>query len=429
MNDNNKKVVWSTRITAAFKNFFTKNLALKIISLIFAMLLWGYVMMETDPSRIKVVSNVSVSFEGEDELLSKNLTVRGDRGELLPKVTVQVSTKLTKYSSLDAASITASVNLRSISKPDTYKLRINATALDGSVVDISPSEILLEVDDLAARTVPIEVDYVGALSDDYWRGEPTLSTQSLIVRGAAEDVSRVVKAICPITLTDRTTSYNESVGITLVDGTGEEVSSSLFIDTLPSVVVKMDVLKTVVLTVDAASAVLGADSLPANYEVVDIVPTPAQVRVAGSEENLANLSSIIPAQIDVSGSNTSILQTLALHVPENVLLLDDPDVNVFVDIREKNETRFFSGIDIEVRNLGRKMDAILAESLCDVTITGRVSLIRKLDRGDITLYVDAEGLAAGQHVAPILVELPGGEMTSELSYGLSAQTVTLTIRD
>lgn len=427
--NSNKKVHWGKRISAAFKNFFTKNLALKIVSLIFAMLLWGYVMMETDPSRIKTVSNVAVSFEGEDELLSKNLTVRGDRGQLLPKITVQVSTKLTKYSALDAAAITATVNLRSISKPDAYKLRINATALDGSVVNVSPSEILLEVDDLAARTVPIEIDYVGTLPENYWRGEPALSTQSLIVRGAAEDVSRVVKAICPITLEERTTGYNESVGITLLDEAGEAVNSSLFIDTLPSVVVKMDILKTAVLAVDAASAMLGIDSLPANYEVVDIVSSPAEVRVAGTEESLAALKAIVPAQMDISGKNASVLQTLPLVIPENVLLLDDPEVNIFVDIREKNETRFFSGMNIEVRNLRRKLGATLSQTMCDVILEGRMSLIRKLDRGDMTLYVDAEGLGAGQHTAPILVELPDGEMTSELTYDLSCKTVTVTIRD
>ena len=33
------------------KGFFTKNLALKIVSLLFAMLIWGYVMVEVNPKR------------------------------------------------------------------------------------------------------------------------------------------------------------------------------------------------------------------------------------------------------------------------------------------------------------------------------------------------------------------------------------------
>ena len=426
---NDKKTSVGQRLARFFKGFFTKNLAIKIISLIFAMLLWGYVMMETNPSRIKTISNVPVSFNGEDALLSKNLTVRGDRSEILPNITVEVSTNLTKYSSLDAASISAYVSLASISKPDTYRLRINVACSEGTVVSWSPKEVLLEVDELAARTVPIEVSYTGDLPEDYWRGEPSLSTQTLVVRGAAEDVARVVKAVCPINLTERTTSYNESVGLILVDAAGEEVSSGLFLDTVPSVVVKMDVLKTLTLPVDAEGALLGTDALPANYEVVSVITTPASVRVAGSEAALEGLTSISPEPLDISGSNASVQETLLLDIPEGITLLDDPEVNVYVDIREKTEDRAFTDMSISVLNLDNKMEASLSQAVCDVTISGRLSLVRRLNRGDVTLYVDAEGLAAGVYQVPIMVRLPSGDTTNELSYILSTETVTLTIQE
>ena len=83
MNENKRKDL-GKRILAGFKTFFSKNIALKIISLAFAVLLWGYVMMETDPERTKIISDVTVSFDGEDELQSKNLTVQGNRSQLLP---------------------------------------------------------------------------------------------------------------------------------------------------------------------------------------------------------------------------------------------------------------------------------------------------------------------------------------------------------
>ena len=50
------------------KGFFTKNLALKIVSLLFAMLIWGYVMVEVNPKRVKTITDVPVSFSGESSL-------------------------------------------------------------------------------------------------------------------------------------------------------------------------------------------------------------------------------------------------------------------------------------------------------------------------------------------------------------------------
>ena len=44
------------------KGFFTKNLALKIVSLLFAMLIWGYVMVEVNPKRVKTITDVPISF-------------------------------------------------------------------------------------------------------------------------------------------------------------------------------------------------------------------------------------------------------------------------------------------------------------------------------------------------------------------------------
>ena len=105
------------------KGFFTKNLALKIVSLLFAMLIWGYVMVEVNPERVKTITDVPVSFSGESALHDRGLAVRGDRDDILRNVTVRVKVQLTDYTGLDASDISASVSLRPVNKADTYKLK------------------------------------------------------------------------------------------------------------------------------------------------------------------------------------------------------------------------------------------------------------------------------------------------------------------
>ncbi|MDR0840219.1 MAG: hypothetical protein LBN26_02375 [Christensenellaceae bacterium] len=415
-------------LLAHLKSFVAVNTVLKIISLLFAMLLWFYVMIETNPSRTKTVNNVSISFVGEDDLRAKNLVVRGDKSKVLPKATVQVSTELAKYGSVDASTITATVSLRAISKPDTYKLKINAVSQNGSVVEITPSEITIEVATMAARTVPVEVEYTGTTATNYWAGEPTLSAQNLIVRGAAEDVAQVVKAVCPIDLTGRKTGINESVALKLVDAQGEPVNMALFTDALPSVVVRMDVLKTAVLEVDAQGAVLGEDALAKNFELAHVVATPATVRVAGTESAIEGLTTISTEKLDVSGRSESLMQTLALIVPENVTLLDDPTVSIFADIRERTETRVFTDVPIEIIGLPRKQSATLSMESGSVTVVGRVSLMRQLQRGDVQLHIDVSGMTPGEHTAQVVVKLPSESMTNELSCVLSVHTVTVKIK-
>ncbi|MEZ4509418.1 MAG: hypothetical protein R2881_07255 [Eubacteriales bacterium] len=75
------------------KNFFTVNVALKVIAFIFAMLLWGYVLTDQKPMRTKEITNVATSFEGEAELIAQGFCIRSDRAEILQDVAVTVRTQ------------------------------------------------------------------------------------------------------------------------------------------------------------------------------------------------------------------------------------------------------------------------------------------------------------------------------------------------
>ena len=102
--------------------------------------------------------------------------------------------QLTNYTGLDASDISAYVSLRPVNKADTYKLKIDATSSLGTVETVSPSEITIEVDELATMLVPIDVEYSGELPDGYWKSEPTLASQSIKVSGPRDDVSTISKA-------------------------------------------------------------------------------------------------------------------------------------------------------------------------------------------------------------------------------------------
>ena len=411
------------------KGFFTKNLALKIVSLLFAMLIWGYVMVEVNPKRVKTITDVPISFSGESSLHDRGLAVRGDRDDILRNVTVRVKVQLTDYTGLDASDISASVSLRPVNKADTYKLKIDATSSLGTVENVSPSEITIEVDELATMLVPIDVEYSGELPDGYWKSEPTLASQSIKVSGPRDDVSTISKAICTIDLEDRTTSYNEAILLKYVDKNGDEIDTALFLDTLPSVVVKMDVMRIVELPINAADAVLGADALPANYEVYDVVATPPTVRVVGSENALSGLTDIKIENIDVSGSTSSVQQNVVITAPEGTTLLDDPNITVYVGIREKQDSAQFKGVPIETKGLGKKLTAELSATECDVSITGRTSLMKLLRRKDVSVYVDLTGLTAGTYKITPMVSLASKEMQTDLQWTVSLPEATVTIKE
>ena len=203
-NNNAEKSRFWEALRGRLKTFFTKNLAIKILSLVFAMLLWGYVLMTQNPQREKTISNVKVSIEGEADLTTRKLTIRGDRSALLDDISVRVKTQLTSYADLSADDITASINLSEISSKGTHTLKINVRSSTGQVVSYSPSQIEVEIDTLITHTVPVEVRKEGELPDGYWAGDVQLGSSVITLEGAATDLMQIAKAVGTIDLTDRT---------------------------------------------------------------------------------------------------------------------------------------------------------------------------------------------------------------------------------
>ncbi|HWQ58047.1 MAG TPA: CdaR family protein [Clostridia bacterium] len=424
----NKNENFSATVKTFIKDFFTKRIVLKIVSLVFAMLLWGYVLMMQDPVRVKTISNVSVTIEGEADLLARNLIIRGNKQ--FSDVVVKVKTQLTQYADLNIDDITATINLAGITEKGTYQITISAKTTTGDISSISPSQVTIEVDDLVTRRVPVEVGLTGALPEGYWAGEPVIGRTEIDVEGAAEDIAAIAKAGADLDLTGLTDSVNRSVMLTLYDAQGNAISSDVLIGALPSVTVKLDVMHMKEVPVDTLSALLGADDLPPNFELVScrIVKGPETVRLVGDADALAAVSAIALEPIDISGSKESIQQIFAMLVPDGLNLLDEDTVELYIEIREKSASVSFMELPIDVRGLGRKLNATLSVSAADVAISGRISLVNLLARDDVTIYIDLTDYIAGTYEnVPLYVELPTDEMTQELTKVLSVVAVTVVI--
>ena len=63
------------------RSYLTNNLVLKILSLIFAVILWNFVITETNPARTKNIAEITVTANGADELASRGLIPRDDHRE------------------------------------------------------------------------------------------------------------------------------------------------------------------------------------------------------------------------------------------------------------------------------------------------------------------------------------------------------------
>ncbi len=418
------------KLRAGLKSFFTKNTALKIIALVFAFLLWGYVLTDQKPVRTKIVPEVTTSFEGEAELIAQGFCVRGNRADILQDVTATVRTQITNYAYVSANSITATISLRNISEAREYELPIQAVVNSslGVVQSVSPSTVKVEIDTLVTKTVPITTTFAGTLPDGYWADMDALTTTSrLDITGPKTDISTITHGECAVDLTDRTGTIYSTFDVTFYDKNNDVVSSDIIIGTLPTSTVRLPIYPMKNVPVDVSGSLVGADNLAANHEIIKAVATPASVRLVGDQAALDKIASVQLEPIAVNGLDSTMSVNGEIIVPDGIRLLDSTTVAILLEVREMVTSQTFEQLEIQIHGKQNNINVLLDVKTADLTVEGRYSLVSILSRSDVQVYVDVTGLTAGVYKLPLSVRVRDEAATVELTTTLSVAEVTVTI--
>lgn len=412
------KFIWS---------LLRSHLMLKIMALVFAVILWSYVLAEINPARTRVIDEVLIKYENAAELKAKGLYISASLSEVLETVDIRVEIKQNELKYLNDEKVRAFVDLAEINGPGPQMLRVKHQTDYGRVLEVSPAFITLHVDDYVSQSVPVNVEVAGNVPQGYHAGKPVISPNVVTISGARTDVERVTSAVCHIDLTGLTESINKSVEIELLDDENNVVDKTLFSDTFPSVIVQLDVLRKKTVPVNLESAIFGQENIAPGFEIVDITSTPGEVDIAGELEVLAGITSIdlVPYVIE-NGENTSVATLLEYLVPDGVqIVAPEKAAQVFINIREITETRAFSRIELRTKNLESGLTPRLGMRYIDVNVLAGMSKISALSRSDIVPYVDLDGLSAGTYTLDVHFELPENFTAKNFLPSVASVTVTI----
>ncbi len=401
------------------------NLLLKIMAVVFAVILWSYVLAATNPTRERTIPDVKVRYENYEDLRAKNLDISGNLSDVLDSVDVRVAVQQSALKRLNSETMTAYIDLSTVNGPGEHELVINVTPVSGQVLAVSPRTVKLTIDEYKTRTVPVNVNVTGSVPSGYYAMTPEISPNVVTIGGASVDIEKVSSAVCDINLNGLTEGYNKSVEVKLLDNEGNEIDKALFSDGFTSVNVNLKVLATKTVSVDVKNAILGQDELAAGYEIANISCVPGTVQIAGSPAVIRDVSTVGLTPYSVSGASTSVAILLDYQPQDGVTVLTTAKAQAYIEIRQIMDTRDFSDIGIEARNLADGLSAELSGDRTDVTVMAGMSQLSRLKRGDIVPYVDLEGLGRGQHTVNVQFELPEGYLPENFSANVGTVSVTI----
>ena len=401
------------------KDRLTNNIGLKVMSLLFAIILWMLVVNVDDPVDEETFRNVPVQVLHEEIFTTKASTYSILDGNETVSVTVRARRKV--LSDVRSSDITVTADIRnrvSNSLSDaTLPTDVEIKGFEGDYVEAytNPRNIQIEIEPSAQKDFTISVKTNGTPRDGNTLGKLVADPKMIRLGGAESQINRVKKVVAEAQVSGLSKSQSVVAELKLLDADDEEIDPALFENNLGSEGLKVDV--EILKTKDIPIKVEDDDINPASgYSIGKVTCVPQLVKVAGEEDKIKELEEIvIPAEAlkleDIS-STQEVSVDLTKYLPDGIVLEDTTADTVIVTVPvEKYGTKVFTipsnNIVLEKVAGGLKPIVAALENI-EIHVMGSDEALEKMTEAP-SVYVNMEPYTTpGTYTVPIEAELPEG---------------------
>jgi YbbR domain-containing protein len=404
----------------------THNIGYKLLSVVIAMALWGYVLY-ANPSitREKTLSGVSISVSGQSVLSSRLLAISTDLDSALSSARVTVRVSQSAFSLVSTDNVSVELDLSSIRGTGTQTVRLRGTTTYGTVTQVWPESVELEVEKLDQRFVPVNARITGTQIGGYWYNVSRVNPSQITVSGPTSLVQKVSYAEVDVDVTDRTTAGSRVEQLRLVDAHGDAVEADYALSrSTNSATVTVDIYPTKQIEVMATPAESVLGDVRRGYTLESLSVNPDTVMVAADQSLLDTLDHLTIEPVDVSGADRTFTQIANISMLKDIKYLSSDQVSVTVNIVEQLQTRRYTNIEASLTGLRDGLSASWKSPRLEVKLSGPYSQVQSLSRNDLIAWVDLTGYGAGTYDLPVQVTV---DNYPDLSITVEPATVRVTL--
>lgn len=380
------------------KNALTRNLIWKIVSVIFAVVLWLYV-ISNDASitstRDITIKGGDINITGLATLDSNDLALKTDITTALSDVVVRVTVPQSSYSRLNSDNVRVELSLSGIRQKGVREVQLSATTSIGRVAEIIPPSIELEFEEKDSRYVTVQVKFENENSD-YHYNVVDINPMSVTVKGPASIVQEVAMAEVVCDMTDVTSSMRMTSLYSLLDSSGNTITHGLTRST-SSVMLNIEVHPRKRLSANESALTTGQ---PADgYRISSIEVQPATVDVYGDESILEGLEWFtVESPLDVTGVTETFSGKARIRAIEGVKFLSGNEVDIIVHVEETSRQKVIDNAPVTLSGTNSQYTYSLDADSVIVLVEGLYTQVNNLTRAsDLLVSANVEGLGPGEH--------------------------------
>ena len=227
------------------KKLLTRNLGLKLASLLLAFVLWFLVAQIYDPKDTVTFNNIQVRLINTELLDEEGKVYEVLDNSNLVRVTVTGPQSIVK-SELRRSDIVAEADMSKLTDINTIAITYYCENISNDSVEIKGNHdsVRLNVEDKTSKWIKLESNTIGDVASGYMIGNVTLDQTNIEVTGPKSAISQVDHAGVDINVTDSTTSLSANVDIKLYDADDNELVLESVKKNVDSAYMTVEVLAT-----------------------------------------------------------------------------------------------------------------------------------------------------------------------------------------
>ena len=403
--------------------FFFRDFAWKLLSLIAALMLWVIGINMTNPmqnhtvrqrvqlNNFEILANEEILLLNEAEVRDTliQVGVRAQRNEIDLLRTAEFADSV-----LFNEMINISIDFRAIpaeyvheaNEAVTFRLDVSPNLYHGfEHFSIRPSYVEVQLDSIASSTFAVDVVRHGDVGADSWLHSIRLASNFVTVTGPRTIIREIEKVQAVVDISGLQDDAEQYVELRAFDSYGYDVTENVSLS-ITSTAAYIDVWPVRQLPINVEFTGEVADG----YAVYGFTVEPEFVSVASSSfEGIYEFT--VHADLMYASENTLKTINLAEYLPQDMALVhyDRPNVSVLINV-EPLDTRIIHvpGGNLRVAGVQAIYQKLSVITSYSITVRGPRSLMLELTAADISIDINLAGLPVGEHSVTVSVTVPDG---------------------
>ncbi len=385
------------------KEKLTRNIGLKVLSIILAAFLWLLITNVDDPITRVPFENVKVKILNEDAITSQGKVYEVLEGAVID---FKVAARRSIADNLTASDFEITANFAKLSEVNAVTIDIKCPRYgdEVTVTDGLYQVMKINLEEKIDKNFKVSVDTKGTPAEGYWVGEKSAST-IITVTGPKSKIERISEIVAEVNVADASENFRSVEKLKAVDKEGKEIDASnlTFSESYATINIRIYQTRQIDLNIN----IIGTPA--SGYVVTNVDYEPKKIEVAGKYSVLDKVKDLTIEE-DVTGAYNSIEKEIDLseQLEEGLILVGEDQTVALNIVIEKASTKEITiwPVDIEMRGLGLTTNAtILTPGPIVLKAEGASKDLKDLSRSNLKPYINLQEYAAGTFSVPIKADL------------------------